>query len=373
MDSIPPGICLDSSQSRAKLGESGVTLREGEGIKYFYDASGGVFIVLTNFRFLKLENRKSVSISELSAIKGVKHIKAGFFAWDKVEVTEKSGRVETFGIYYSIVAAFFTRVLQDGIGKPLEIIERKIEGETCCLYVLLCEDDCRYVGKAAEEKEVPRRFEEHKSDSELGAAFTKTHRPKEIEEIIPHSSPYHEDAKVLELMAIHGVDKVRGGSYSQETLTQTQMEAITSAVRGATDVCLNCGKKGHFIKNCPKKREGKGPAKEIPVESETSDWFVIPSQSVEKKGRVDAPKARTRWTLQDHQKMLDLVAEGKSHLEVSKLLGRTERAIKMRLQQLACRLKNNGKSDKEIWEVTRFGKSEIEEALLGLAMGKLTL
>src|SRR5579883_3149642 len=127
MNSVPFGVSVDTPQVRGRLDGTGITLREGEVIKYFHEAAYNIFIVLTNLRFLKSENKKVVSSSELSQIKGVKHTKAGLFSWDKVEVTEKSGRVETFGIYYAAVAAFFTQVLQNEIDKPPKTTERKTE------------------------------------------------------------------------------------------------------------------------------------------------------------------------------------------------------------------------------------------------------
>ena len=48
-----------------------------------------------------------------------------------------------------------------------------------------------------------------------GAAWTKLHRPVKVKKIIKGCDRYDEDKMVKKLMAKYGIDKVRGGRYSQ--------------------------------------------------------------------------------------------------------------------------------------------------------------
>lgn len=78
---------------------------------YFLNKGEYNAVVLTNLRFLKIENGKTVSNVVLKQIKKVEHEKNGIFRWDKVVTTTESG-VETFGIYQSAVAEFFVDTLR---------------------------------------------------------------------------------------------------------------------------------------------------------------------------------------------------------------------------------------------------------------------
>jgi hypothetical protein len=68
-------------------------------------------------------------------------------------------------------------------------------------------------------------------------------------------SVFEEDKVTKEYMAKYGIDKVRGGSYSQIELTSNQKDMIQSEIKGATDACQQCGEIGHFIRYCPNKNK----------------------------------------------------------------------------------------------------------------------
>jgi hypothetical protein len=62
--------------------------------------------------------------------------------------------------------------------------------------------------------------------------------------------PFIEDLRVKTMMLKHGVDVVRGGSYSNLTLTDAQICVLTSELRHASGMCIRCGKSGHFASFC---------------------------------------------------------------------------------------------------------------------------
>jgi len=87
-----------------------ILLESDESPMYYY-TSGKIHILLTNKRFIKIENYSICSSAYLNNIRFVNHIKNSIFSFDKVEIIEINGRVETFGIYEKEVCAYFTNLL----------------------------------------------------------------------------------------------------------------------------------------------------------------------------------------------------------------------------------------------------------------------
>ena len=87
-----------------------ILLEDNEKPMYYYTRNK-IHILLTDKRFIKIENDSVVSEVYLNRIKFVNHIKNSVFSFDKVEVLEESGRIETFGIYEKDVCAYFTNLL----------------------------------------------------------------------------------------------------------------------------------------------------------------------------------------------------------------------------------------------------------------------
>jgi predicted GIY-YIG superfamily endonuclease len=113
------------------------------------------------------------------------------------------------------------------------------------VYILRCENGKRYVGKSAD---IQKRFQEHKNGN--GSAWTNKHKPLAIERIYKNVSPFDEDKILKEQMSKHGIDNVRGGTYSSVKLSDNQKESLEKEIRGAQDCCLNCGDKNHFARDC---------------------------------------------------------------------------------------------------------------------------
>ena len=113
------------------------------------------------------------------------------------------------------------------------------------IYVLRLEGGRYYVGKAAD---VVKRFKAHKDGH--GSAWTRKYKPVAVEETHVNVSPFEEDKYTKIYMDKHGIDKVRGGTYSSMKLTSEQIQSLQKEICGATDGCFKCGSKGHFIQNC---------------------------------------------------------------------------------------------------------------------------
>jgi predicted GIY-YIG superfamily endonuclease len=75
---------------------------------------------------------------------------------------------------------------------------------TTNIYVLHLQGGAYYVGKSDDPM---RRYQEHLDGR--GSAWTKLHRPIAVERVIAGASPFDEDKITKELMAKHGIDKVR--------------------------------------------------------------------------------------------------------------------------------------------------------------------
>lgn len=132
------------------------------------------------------------------------------------------------------------------------------------IYVLRLTGGRYYVGKS---NDVTSRFQQHLAGT--GSAWTRKYRPIALEREIKNASPFEEDKITKELMAKHGIEKVRGGSYVQEELSEFHVEALKMELWGATDKCTTCGRQGHFARNCYARKDVTG--KEIDTESESDD------------------------------------------------------------------------------------------------------
>ena len=120
--------------------------------------------------------------------------------------------------------------------------------ENTNIYVLKLQGGKYYVGKSTD---VIGRYQQHLIGK--GSAWTNKYKPISLLECKSDVSPFEEDKVVKEYMAKHGIDNVRGGTYTQMTLDAVQMEALNREMRGGTDACHECGQKGHFAKYCPNK------------------------------------------------------------------------------------------------------------------------
>lgn len=116
---------------------------------------------------------------------------------------------------------------------------------TTNVYVLKLQGGNYYVGKS---DDVISRFQEHMSGN--GSAWTRKHKPISIVESHDGVSVFEEDKVTKQYMAKYGIDKVRGGSYVMEELSEFHKDALNMEIWAAKDCCTQCGRKGHFVKDC---------------------------------------------------------------------------------------------------------------------------
>lgn len=117
------------------------------------------------------------------------------------------------------------------------------------IYVFQCEDNKYYVGRT-ENPDV--RIENHMAGN--GSAWTKKYRPLKIIERNDQCDVYDEDKYVIKYMSQHGIENVRGGSYSQIELSSETVNQLQKSLANAMDKCFNCQEIGHFVSQCPKRR-----------------------------------------------------------------------------------------------------------------------
>jgi predicted GIY-YIG superfamily endonuclease len=115
------------------------------------------------------------------------------------------------------------------------------------LYVLRLDGDNYYVGTTPN---LTKRFTDHWAGK--GSAWTKKHPPLEAVSVVWGKTLFDEEATAKKYMADYGVHRVRGGSYTQLTLSENQLEALERELRHARGSCFLCGSDDHWASACTK-------------------------------------------------------------------------------------------------------------------------
>jgi cellular nucleic acid-binding protein len=121
------------------------------------------------------------------------------------------------------------------------------------IYVLRLEYGRYYIGKS---DDVMQRYQQHLRGS--GAAWTRKYKPISLEKTIENVSSFEEDKITKEYMSKYGIDNVRGGSYVEIELSKFHTEALKMEIWAAKDLCTQCGRTGHFVKDCYAKTDTSG-------------------------------------------------------------------------------------------------------------------
>lgn len=126
-----------------------------------------------------------------------------------------------------------------------------------CIYILELEGGLYYIGSS---KNPQRRITEHFEGA--GSSFTKKYKPEHVHSLERNVSVFLEDARTLELMYEFGINNVRGGSYSNDVLTEDQLKDIDNKIAWATGRCSLCSSTEHLMSQCTHPRSGKSSVSE---------------------------------------------------------------------------------------------------------------
>ena len=138
------------------------------------------------------------------------------------------------------------------------------------VYCLKLENGKYYVGKT---KYPNFRINDHFNGN--GSEWTRLYKPLSICEVNHNCDDFDEDKYTKMAMAKFGIDNVRGGTYTQITLPNYVKNLINKEIQNASDKCFNCGKSGHFAKNCVNPKECVANSKECQTNPKPKEYGFI--------------------------------------------------------------------------------------------------
>lgn len=91
------------------------------------------------------------------------------------------------------------------------------------IYILLLENDYYYIG---ESSNFIQSYQQH--IDKRSCEWTKLHRTITIAKVIQQTKEYTVDDCVVEYIKKYGIDKVRGGSFSDVVLSPKQLDLLSN-------------------------------------------------------------------------------------------------------------------------------------------------
>jgi len=130
-----------------------------------------------------------------------------------------------------------------------DVVDEERTTVSATVYTLKLADDCFYVGRVKNNDSLVSRILQHEAGE--GAEWTKLHPVLDTYSVRHHATNMDEDACVISLMAEHGIDKVRGGTFCTPELTAEEIKFLTKMVDTYHGACYQCHETGHCTNECP--------------------------------------------------------------------------------------------------------------------------
>lgn len=207
---------------------------------------------------------------------------------------------------------------------------------TSCVYIIGLIEQKHYVGWT---DNLEARLQEHRNGQ--GSVWTQRYpmlQPEQVR-VIYTTDRFDEDKYTKMMMAKHGIANVRGGSYVTMTLSPETVAFLQREIVMTTDCCIRCGKKGHYANKCLYDIGGVRNGNVVNISSNmvrpTRAVNVPPAYNQRQSNPSDQlTNAGSKWTTNEEKLLTDRFSRGMTTSEIAKLHGRTEYAIKCRLEKL---------------------------------------
>jgi GIY-YIG catalytic domain len=114
------------------------------------------------------------------------------------------------------------------------------------IYILALEHNKYYVGRT---DFLNLRIDKHFNHD--GSHWTVKYKPIKIKETFKNCDLFDEDKHTIKMMAIYGIENVRGGSFTKINLSKEEIQIIHKMINNSKDRCFKCFSDLHFCKDCP--------------------------------------------------------------------------------------------------------------------------